>query len=137
MWRHAISILLFSTFATAHFILLWPPSAGFDEDEEPTSPCGSFTPEVNSSSPDLHVDKFAVSIQNVHPEGQWGFRATTDTEPPYNFVDIVPLVKTTAIGDFCLDEMSAPSNFAGKSGILQVVDNSADGILYQVSTQSI
>lgn len=137
MWRHVIAVLLFSTLTTAHFILLWPPNAGFNEDKEPTSPCGGFTPDVNSSATDVHVEKFAVSIQNVHPEGQWGFRATTDTEPPYNFVDIVPLVKTTAIGDFCLDEMRAPSNFAGKSGILQVVDNSPDGILYQVSICSI
>lgn len=72
--------------------------------------------------------------RQVHPVGQWSFRATTDTKAPYAFEEIVPLVNTTGIGDFCLDYMRAMDSFAGKPGIIQVVDNSPDGILYQVST---
>jgi hypothetical protein len=125
-------MVLFSGLTTAHFILLWPPSAGFDDAKEATSPCGSFTPKINDSIPDIQVDRFAVSIKNVHPVGEWSFRGTTDTMAPYNFTEIVPLVNSTGIGDFCLDNMRVPSDWAGKSGIIQVVDNSPDGILYQV-----
>ena len=80
----------------------------------------------------MQVDRFAVSIKNVHPVGEWSFRGTTDTKSPYDFTEIVPLVNTTGIGDFCLDYMSVPTGWAGKDGVLQVVDNSPDGILYQV-----
>ena len=119
--------------SSAHFILLWPPSAGFDEDKEPNSPCGGFTPEVDNSSPDVQVNRFAISVKNVHPEGQWSFLGTTNTEAPYNFTEIVPVVRTTGIGDFCLQDMSVPGEWSGQPGIIQVVDNSPDGTLYQVS----
>jgi hypothetical protein len=132
MWKQALSTLLFSGLTTAHFILLWPPNAGFNEDKEPTYPCGGYTPDVKNSSPDVQVDRFAISIQNVHPVGEWSFRGTTDTKAPFNFTEIVPLVNTTGIGDFCLDHMKVPSDWAGKSGVIQVVDNSPDGILFQV-----
>lgn len=118
--------------SSAHFILQWPPNAGFDEDKEASSPCGSFTPAVSNSSPDIQVERFAIQIENVHPVGEWSFRGTLATEAPYNFTEIVPIVKTTGIGEFCLQYMSVPSDWAGNAGILQVVDNSPDGILYQV-----
>lgn len=132
MWKRTLSTLLFVSLTTAHFILLWPPNAGFDEDKEPEYPCGGFVPVINSSTPAVQVDKFAVSIQNVHPVGQWAFRGTTDTKVPYNFTDLVPLVNTTGIGDFCLDYLKVPSGWAGKSGVIQVIDNSPDGVLHQV-----
>ena len=132
MWKQALSTLLFINFSTAHFILLWPTNAGFDEDKESTGPCGGFMPEVTANSPSVQVERFAISIQNVHPVGEWSFRGTTSTKAPYDFTEIVPVVNTTGVGDFCLDMMSVPSDWAGKSGIIQVVDNSPDGILYQV-----
>ena len=113
-------------------MLQWPPAAGFNEDKEPTSPCGGFTPTVKGSTPDVQVDRFAISIQNVHPVGEWSFRGTTSTEAPYDFTEIVPVVNTTGIGVFCLDSISVPSGWAGKSGVIQVIDNSPDGVLYQV-----
>ena len=132
MWTSVLPIIALACLSSAHFILHYPPSAGFDDKLEIDSPCGSFTPMVNSSSPDVQVDRFAVMIQNVHPVGEWSFRATIDTTAPYNFTEIVPIVMSTGIGDFCLDSMKAPSDWAGKPGIIQVVDNSPDGILYQV-----
>ncbi|KAK5121665.1 hypothetical protein LTR85_004837 [Meristemomyces frigidus] len=120
-----------ASLSSAHFILHWPPTAGFDDDLESTSPCGSATVTVNSSSPQVQIDRFAIMIQNTHPQGEWMFRGTTDTQAPYNWTDITPVVNTTGIGDFCLDDMHAPSEFAGKAGVIQVVDNSVDGMLYQ------
>ena len=117
---------------SAHFILQWPPNVGFDEDKETSSPCGGFTPTESNDSPDVQVKQFAISIQNVHPVGEWSFRGTINTETPYNFTEIVPIIKTTGIGDFCLQYMSVPGDWAGNAGIIQVVDNSPDGVLYQV-----
>jgi hypothetical protein len=132
MWSPLLIIVGLAALSSAHFILHWPYSAGFDDDLEATSPCGSFKPEVNSSNPDVQVDRFAVFIQNVHPVGEWSFRGTLDTKPPYKFTEIVPIVNTTGVGDFCLDYMTVPSHWAGNPGIIQVVDNSPDGILFQV-----
>lgn len=127
-----VNIVALSAVSSAHFILHWPPTAGFDDDEQPTGPCGGADVVVNASAPQVQVDRFAVQIQNTHPAGSWQFRATLSTEEPYNFTDIVPVVNTTGVGDFCLSYMSVPSEFAGRSGILQVVDYSVDGTLYQV-----
>ena len=121
--------------STAHFILQWPPNAGFDDDLEPTYPCGSFTPVVNSSSPMVQVDQFAIHIYSTHPAAEWAFLGTTDTSAPYNFTEIVPVINTTGIGGFCLTDMKVPGEWAGKPGIIQVVDNSVDGVLYQVSRE--
>ncbi|KAF2771870.1 hypothetical protein EJ03DRAFT_325122 [Teratosphaeria nubilosa] len=131
MLRQILLTLGAASISSAHFILQWPPTAGFDDEAEGTSPCGEATVTVNSSSPKVQVSQFAVSIKNTHPTGQWQFRATTDTQEPYNFTDIVPVVNTTGIGDFCLPDLRAPDDFAGKAGILQIIDNSPDGLLYQ------
>lgn len=63
----SLSVLVLARVVSAHFILHWPPSAGFDEDKEPIEPCGGFTPDVMASSPEVQVDRFAVLIQNVRP----------------------------------------------------------------------
>ncbi|KAK3116135.1 hypothetical protein LTR53_003808 [Teratosphaeriaceae sp. CCFEE 6253] len=120
-----------ASIASAHFVLEYPPTAGFIDDSESESPCGGATVTVNSTSPQIQVDQFAVSILSTHPEGGWQFRATTDTQAPFNFTDIVPVVNTTGIGTFCLPYMSVPAEFAGKAGVIQVIDNSIDGNLYQ------
>ena len=60
-----LATLALAHVSSAHFVLLWPPSAGFNDDLEPTAPCGSFTPEVMASSQKVSVDRFAISIRNA------------------------------------------------------------------------
>jgi len=127
-----LCVLATATVSSAHFILHWPETAGFIDDSEPDSPCGGATVTVNSSSPQVQVDRFAVMIQNAHPQGGWTFRGTTSTSAPYNWTDITPTVNTTGIGNFCLPDMHVPSAWAGQAGVIQVIDNSVDGMLYQV-----
>ncbi|KAI7351970.1 hypothetical protein KC320_g4711 [Hortaea werneckii] len=131
MQMYLLAALAFACTSSAHFILQWPPTAGFDDDGEPTGPCGGVDVTVDETSPEVQVDRFAVQIQNGHPAGEWLFRATTDTEAPYNWTSIVPIVNTAGVGDFCLDSLSAPSSFEGKAGIIQVIDKAVDGMLYQ------
>ncbi|CZT19970.1 uncharacterized protein RCC_05827 [Ramularia collo-cygni] len=119
-----------ASLAAAHFQLKYP-AAGFDDDLEGTGPCGGVTPVVDSGSPEITVDQFAVQIFTSHPMGNFSFFATTNVAEPYNFTEIVPSVKTTGAGDFCLTSISLPSDWAGKQGILQVVDQGPDGVLYQ------
>lgn len=127
------TLLALATAATtsAHFVLNWPPTAGFLDDEEVNGPCGGATVTVNSSSPEVQVGRFAAQIQSSHPTGNWQFRATLDTQEPYNWTNL-SMVQTEGPGIFCLNYLSAPENFAGNAGILQVIDYSGDGTLYQV-----
>ncbi|KAI7221063.1 hypothetical protein KC333_g1983 [Hortaea werneckii] len=131
MHTYIFAALAFACTSSAHFILQWPPTAGFDDDGEPTGPCGGVDVTVDETAPEVQVDRFAVQIQNGHPAGEWLFRATTDTEAPYNWTSIVPIVSTAGVGEFCLDSLSAPSSFQGKAGIIQVIDKAVDGMLYQ------
>jgi hypothetical protein len=128
------TLLALATAATtsAHFVLNWPPTAGFVDDDEPTSPCGGASVIVNETSPEVQVGRFAAQIQSSHPTGNWQFRATLDTQEPYNWTNL-SMVQTEGAGIFCLDYLSAPESFAGKAGILQVTDFSGDGTLYQVN----
>lgn len=122
-----------ATLASAHFQVLYPSTGTpFNDEEQATGPCGGPNPEVSDSSADIQVDRFAVSIRSGHPEGHWSFRGTTSTSAPYNFTDIMPMIQTSGIGHFCLTMLSVPSEWAGSSGIIQIVDNSDDGMLYQV-----
>lgn len=127
------TLLAFGLAATtsAHFILQWPPTAGFLDEQQVDGPCGGATVTVNETSPEVQVDRFAVQIQSSHPHGNWQFRATLDTEEPYNWTNL-SMVMTEGVGVFCLNYLSAPGDFAGKGGILQVTDYSGDGTLYQV-----
>ncbi|KXT08752.1 hypothetical protein AC579_6428 [Pseudocercospora musae] len=131
MLRSLCTGLIAASLASAHFTLDWPPTAGFVDDDEPTAPCGGATVVVNDTAPQVQVERFAVSIFSSHPAGSWSFLATTDTQEPYNFTEIVPVVNSTGVGKFCLTDLRAPDDFAGKAGIIQVIDSSVDGTLYQ------
>jgi hypothetical protein len=109
------------------------PTAGFIDEEEANGPCGGATVVVNKTSPEVQVDRFAVQIQTSHPTGSWQFRATLDTQEPYNWTNL-SMVQTQGPGVFCLSYLSVPEEFAGNAGILQVTDYSSDGNLYQVSS---
>ena len=61
------------------------------------------------------------------------FRATTFASAPYNQTSLMPVISTAGLGDFRFNDLSAPSDFAGKAGVIQVVDHSPDGVLFQAS----
>lgn len=71
MQQQLLLALATATLSSAHFVLLWPPTAGFDEDTLSNGPCGGAQVAVNDSSPSVQIDRFAISIQNTHPEGEW------------------------------------------------------------------
>ncbi|EME47315.1 hypothetical protein DOTSEDRAFT_69295 [Dothistroma septosporum NZE10] len=133
MFQSFMLALAAASLSAAHFTLTWPTTAGFNDDDEPTAPCGGATVIVNDTAPEINVDRFAVAIYSSHPAGNWTFRATQSTGAPYNFTEIVPSVTSTGPGDFCLTDLRIPygSSWVGSSGILQVIDNSVDGTLYQ------
>jgi hypothetical protein len=49
----------------------------------------------------------------------------------------MPAVQQTGLGDFCEPVVPIPASWAGQTGILGVVQDAPDGILYQVSPKSL
>jgi hypothetical protein len=118
---------------SAHFVLQTPPSLGFDEDTLEQSPCGGSAITFNSSDASVQVGGFAAGMLSTHPAAQWMFRATTDMQAPFNWTNLLPVVQETGLGEFCLPALTTPDNFAGKQGLVQVIQDGPDGTLYQVS----
>lgn len=127
------SLLVFISPSAAHFLLNYPPTIGFDDDLESDAPCGSFTVDFSKDNvTDFHVDGDAIAVQSIHPEATWLFRATLDLTASGNWTDLLPAVQQTGLGDFCETNVKAPSSWTGKQGVIGVVQDAADGILYQV-----
>lgn len=132
----SLSLLSLWTVGTsAHFVLQYPQSLGFDDDIEGTAPCGGFAPTFNASDDSVPVDGFPVSMLSTHPAADWLFRVTLDQKAPFNWTNLLPVVSETGLGQFCLPALKAPSEFAGQTGLIQVIQDGPDGILYQVSQQ--
>ncbi len=70
--------LLLAGAARAHFTLDFPPTAGFDEDKEPTAPCGGFPP-TGGVATDFHVGGDNLAMNLLHPPGRLGLSAPPST----------------------------------------------------------
>lgn len=120
--------------ATAHFTVTAPPAVGpFDEDTEGTSPCGGVTLDFTKDNvTDFHVGGEAIELFLGHPQASWLFRATTDLTGSSNWTQIYPIFTQTGEGDYCQEAVAAPASLAGQQGVLGVVCDGPDGLLYQV-----
>ena len=126
------TLILLTSTATAHFLLNYPNTIGFDDDKEGTAPCGGFDITFSNSSM-FHVDGDVVALTSTHPQANWLFRATLDKTAMGNWTNLLPDVAETGLGAFCETDLKVPTEWAGQQGILQVVQAAADGNLYQVS----
>jgi hypothetical protein len=120
------------TQVNAHFLLNYPESAGFSDDDEGTSPCGGFE-ATKGKKTDFFVGGDSVALTSTHPAAVWLFRATLDTTAGSNFTTLLPAVLQDSLGNFCEKTITVPSDFAGKSGVVQIIQSATDGLLYQVS----
>jgi hypothetical protein len=125
--------LFFVVPALGHFLLNYLPTIGFDDSLEGDSPCGSFTVDFTKDNvADFYVGGNAVAVTSIHPEATWLFRATLDTSAAGGWIALIPNVVQTGPGDYCEPALTAPSAWAGQKGVLGVVQDAPDGILYQV-----
>jgi hypothetical protein len=120
--------------STAHFLLNYPPTIGFDDALEGNAPCGSFTPDFSTDTvTDYHVAGDSLAMTSIHPQATWLFRATLDITASGNWTSLRPAVLQTGLGDYCEQDITIPATWAGFKGIIGVVQDAPDGILYQVS----
>ena len=118
--------------STAHFLLYYPPTLGFNDDNEGIGPCGGFPVVFNSSDVQVQAGGFPIVLKSTHPEADWLFRATLSHSEPFNWTNLLPVVHETGLGDFCIPDFKVPAEFVGHSGLLQIMESAVDGVLYQV-----
>ena len=127
-------LVVFLSHSTAHFLLNYPPTIGFDDSLEATPPCGSFTVDFSTDNvTDFHVGGDSLAMTSIHPQATWLFRATLDQTASGNWSVLLPAIVQTGLGDYCEQDVRVPAMFAGSKGVIQVVQDAPDGILYQVS----
>ncbi|PTB66149.1 hypothetical protein BBK36DRAFT_1168774 [Trichoderma citrinoviride] len=128
------AILSLASLSSAHFLMNYPKSIGFSDDDEGTSPCGSFTPDLSSGSSqlvDFHVGGDSLAMRSTHPQVNWLFRVTLDSSAKSDWQQIFPIVQQSGLGNFCEPQIVLPSSFAGKKGVIGIVADGPDGLLYQ------
>lgn len=129
------AVLSLASVSSAHFLMNYPDSIGFDDDKEGTAPCGGFTPDLSSGSKqlvDFHVGGDSLAMRATHNQVTWLFRVTLDGTAQSGWKQIFPIVEQSGLGDFCEPHITLPSSYAGKKGVISVVTDAPDGLLYQV-----
>jgi hypothetical protein len=120
--------------STAHFLRKYPPTIGFDDSLEATPPCGSFSVDfAKDNVTDFHVGGDSLAMISIHPQATWLFRANLNQAASGNWTDLLPAITQTGLGDYCERDVTVPTSWAGSKGVIQVVQDAPDGILYQVS----
>lgn len=127
-----LALLTLLPLAFAHFTLDYPPTTGFDEDSEPTPPCGTFDPTASNLTA-WPLTGGQIALDSHHPTMTLLYRAqlmgsTSWFNLTNGFVDM------TGLGELCITVPGVPANWSGQAGVIQVIGQPPDGILYQVST---
>lgn len=123
--------------SAAHFYLNYPTSIGFDDALENEAPCGSFTMNFATDNiTNYHVGGDTLAMTSIHPQATWLFRATLDKTAGGNWTNLLPAVLQTGLGDYCEPRVPVPESWAGSLGVIGVVQDAPDGILYQCAAVS-
>lgn len=126
-----LALLSLLPLTSAHFLLSYPPTIGFSDEEEGKYPCGSFDAMNRKTITNFPVGGSSISLKSTHPGAVWFFRAAllNNTE---GWVDILPSINQEGQGDFCPPGAKVPAAWVGQDGVIQIVQSAVDGYLYQV-----
>jgi hypothetical protein len=138
MLPHILLLAFSATFlpVSAHFNIIYPAARGFDEDKIATGPCGSFdVPSSNRTS--VSTTSLVVDLKMGHDENAVQVLLALGDDPGNNFnITLVHTFRQEGLGEFCLPDISLPSDIGIKEGTnatLQVVTNGdPNGGLYNV-----
>ncbi|KAF2092998.1 hypothetical protein NA57DRAFT_49097 [Rhizodiscina lignyota] len=118
--------------ALAHFLVNVPTPLGNNIENEDISPCGGFTPSSSSKRSDFHVEGDAIGISTLHAQCYLAYRGMLGTSlVKPNWTNLLPTVEEFGLNGFCEESVSVPSSWAGKSGLLQIIQDAEDGVHYQ------
>ena len=126
---------LLATTTTAHFTISYPPFVEpANENLLASGPCGGAELDFEKGTvTDFHVGGDAVAVIGGHPQSNWLFRVTDDITGATNWTKAFPIVQQNGAGKFCEPQVTVPEAWVGRQGLLGVVANAEDGVLYAVS----
>ncbi|KAF2475594.1 uncharacterized protein BDR25DRAFT_254629 [Lindgomyces ingoldianus] len=131
MFFRVATLAGFAAIARAHFVLQVPTSLGFDDGKESESPCGSFSATDRSTGvTDFPIAGAPIQMLTTHTSVTWDFKAALLSSPT-SFSAVLPVVQQTGVGTFCLPQVPGNAAWVGQDAILQVIQHSPDGTLYQ------
>jgi hypothetical protein len=120
----------------AHFLLNYPTTVGFNDDNEGNGPCGGFTVDFSKANvTNFYVGGDAIALTSTHPASVWLMRATLDQTAGGNWTNLLPAIAQQTLGNFCETGVKVPESFAGQKGVIQVIEDAVDGQLYQVCSR--
>lgn len=141
MLSKSLLALALAPVALAHFQLKYPTARGFDEDKEPTFPCGGFD-TVSSQRTDFPISGGPIQLDLAHLQTNVAvYLAIGDSSSESFSIVLHPQFQVSGLGNFCMGNVSIPSNLnitEGTKATIQVVTNGDDGGgLYQVGKHHI
>jgi len=137
---HALTAaaLLFLSTTSAHFVLVNPPSLegnSLDDEKEGNAPCGAIVPDLSQTTTNtFRADGDFVAVRSGHQQNNWLIRGTLEDKAAGNWTQLYPIFSQSGLGNLCQTSVSVPKEWIGKRGVIGVVANAPDGVLYQVCT---
>lgn len=140
MLSNTLLALSFLPVTLAHFQLTNPAPRGFDEDKEPTFPCGGFN-DVQQQRADFHMSGSNLQLNMGHEQTNTAVYMAMGNSPGSAFNMVLRQQFTiSGLGQFCIGGVSVPAGMNitdGTPATIQVVSNGdSGGGLYQVSRNS-
>ncbi|KAJ3005653.1 hypothetical protein HKX48_000563 [Thoreauomyces humboldtii] len=135
----ALLFLALVAFASAHFQLVNPTTRFFDDDQEPSAPCGGDN-VVSTTRQSFPISNGAIQYNSFHTQSTAAFFFVTGASPDFTTNatrhQISPDTTLNSIGpgQSAVIDLSTIANVTvGSVGTLQVIFNGGDGFLYQCS----
>ena len=129
----ALLSLALAPLASTHFVVNIPAPLSSNIDNEDVAPCGGITPSNSDTLTDFHVGGEAISLTTLHPQSFFEYRGMlgSSVSSP-NWTVLIPTVEQYGLNNFCEPGITVPASWAGSSGMLQIIQDSEDGVHYQV-----
>lgn len=137
--KFSLLTLALAPLATAHFLLQYPTSRGFDEDTMPDFPCGGMS--LSSNRTQLPISgSFPVALKMGHSQTAVEVLLALGSNPGDNYnITLVKTFQITGLGEFCLPHVEFSEDILGvnvtdgMNATLQVQSNGdPSGGLYAV-----
>jgi len=140
MLSNTIIALSLLPVSLAHFTLNWPKARGASETTAENFPCGGFS-DVGQRT-DFPISGGPLQLTMGHDLTNVAVYMAVGSNPGSSFNTVLrPQFVVTGLGDFCVGQISVPSNLNvsdGTQATIQVVSNAhGGGGLYQVRGPSI
>lgn len=131
------SILTLLPIASAHFLMLYPPSRGFDDDKIVQYPCGGFNTITNRTQYPLTGAPIQLNLTDAAANAEVLIAMGDDPSGDDFKTILVPTLSEAGKGDFCFGDIVIPSSLgamAGMNATIQVQTTGDSGGLYAVSS---